>query len=200
MIDEPFCKYCALPIEKMGECEFCAEHEFSFDEARAHGLYRGELRKAILEMKRRHSPRLAEALSMGLLAAFKAANWEVDCIVPIPLAAGRSRERGYNQAELLARPLAAHSGVPWRNDLLVRQRETLPQKGLQPGERRKNLRGAFRAERGNAQGLRVCVVDDIMTTGATLDAAAYALKRAGAKRVYALSLARTILQEATSFW
>lgn len=113
-----------------------------------------------------------------------------DVLIPIPLHAKRLRERGYNQALELVRPLAQTLGVPLRVDALVRMRATPPQTGLDAAARKRNLRGAFAVEPGVSLPAHVALFDDVMTTGATLREAARTLLRAGVARVDAWSLAR----------
>lgn len=112
-----------------------------------------------------------------------------DLILPIPLHARRRRQRGYNQSELLARPLGEALHIPVDAKLLQRTRHTIPQVGLGPEERHENVRGAFAADSGVA-GRRVLLIDDVLTTGATMTAAAEALLAAGAVSVAAYCLAR----------
>ncbi len=114
-----------------------------------------------------------------------------DLIVPIPLTAQRLRERGFNQAQELARALGARLGVPVAARLCVKTRDTLPQTRLPWKERRKNIRGAFVVE-GDLAGRHVAVVDDVLTTGATLSELARNLKRAGAATVTGYVIARTV--------
>ena len=114
-----------------------------------------------------------------------------DVIVPVPLHRARERERGFNQAALLARRIGRRLAVPTRPRWLARIRPTRPQSELSAGERRANVRGAFRASRRVA-GRHVLVVDDILTTGATVDACARALRDAGAQRVGVLTVARVL--------
>ena len=104
-------------------------------------------------------------------------------LVPVPLARARQRERGYNQSEVLARALAEHWHLPVRTDLLERSRSTATQTRLTPGERRRNVSGAFRAsaERASLRGLHLVLVDDVVTTAATLNACAAALHDGGAR-------------------
>ena len=109
----------------------------------------------------------------------------------MPLARTRERERGFNQAALLARRIGSHLGVPIRSSWLARIRSTRPQSELSATERRANVRDAFRAS-DRVAGHHVLVVDDILTTGATLDACARALRAAGARRVGALTVARVV--------
>jgi len=113
---------------------------------------------------------------------------EFDAVVPIPMAARRQRQRGYNQAERLARFVARDLGIPMRNDLLIRAGRSRPQVGLARSDRLQNVEGAFLATDA-CTGMRVLVVDDVSTTGSTFRVAATALKSAGAEAVYCLSLA-----------
>jgi ComF family protein len=113
-------------------------------------------------------------------------------LVPVPLSARRQRRRGYNQAARLAEALARRLGWRWRDDLLRRVRETPTQTALTPQARAANVSGAFRAEGRAADGLRILVVDDVFTTGATLTAAATALEVAGAAVVAGVTFARAL--------
>ena len=113
-----------------------------------------------------------------------------ELIVPVPLHLDRLRERGYNQAALLARGLSERSGLPIEEESLVRIKETAPQVALKADERRKNVRGAFRGQDENLRDRQVLLIDDVCTTGATLEACAEALHEKGARSVWALVLAR----------
>jgi ComF family protein len=115
----------------------------------------------------------------------------VDVIVPVPLHRSRLRERGYNQATLLAQALGAQVGLRVCEDWLVRTRATAPQVGLDASARKMNVIDAFQCRNGDAvAGQRVLLVDDVCTTGATLESCSLALHRAGARSVWALTLAR----------
>jgi ComF family protein len=119
--------------------------------------------------------------------------WEVDHVVPIPLGDGRKAERGYNQVALIGIPLALSLGFRYLPDGLRRIRDTRSQVGLESAERLENVRGAFLARRELVQNQALLLLDDVTTTGATLEAAAEALLNGGARQVYALTLARTVL-------
>jgi len=133
----------------------------------------------------------AAAAPMGSLMARRLAPRlrGVDCLVPIPLGRRRRRERGHNQAEEIARDIGRRLGIPVAPTLLARTRETRTQTALHPGERRANVAGAF-GTAGVRAGARVALVDDVLTTGATLAAAAQALSAAGAGAVGAVTFAR----------
>jgi ComF family protein len=117
--------------------------------------------------------------------------WPLDMVIPVPLSASRQRERGYNQAALLAYPFSLTSGLDYQPQALSRIRETPSQIGLTVKERHRNVHNAFSADNDKVFGRNILLIDDVMTTGATLDACAGALKAQGAGPVYALTLART---------
>jgi ComF family protein len=113
-----------------------------------------------------------------------------DAVVPVPLHASRERERGYNQAALLAHELSSRVRLPVVEDVLVRARETVPQVGLDATERRANVLHAFQCSTTGLAGGRVLLVDDVCTSGATLEAASDALREGGVSSVWAYTLAR----------
>jgi ComF family protein len=118
--------------------------------------------------------------------------WQIDVIIPVPLGVARQKERGYNQAALIARPVALGTGRSYRPKALSRVRETKTQVGLSIEERRKNVGGAFKAERQRVVDKNVLLIDDVLTTGSTMEACAAALIEAGAGKVYGLTLARAL--------
>ena len=186
----------------MAECGACREDDPSFDRARSFGLYAGKLRQVVLRLKFAGEERLGERLGELLAPPWNllGAPGEFDSplIVPVPLHPSRRRERGFNQSDLLAaglvRALVRQSGgvAPQvAKACLRRKRATPPQTGLSVAVRRKNPRGAFEVVKPDSvQGRTIVLVDDVMTTGATLSACARALKRAGAAQVMGLTLAR----------
>ena len=135
---------------------------------------------------RASAPRLAELMSAHILDRSIAA----DIITPVPLHPSRKRERGYNQSELLARGISKSTGIPMTAELLARIRNTPPQVSMStPEERRKNVVGAFECV-GDVAGKRVLLVDDVVTTGATVAECSAQLRNAGAASVWVLSLGR----------
>jgi ComF family protein len=148
------------------------------------------LREAMHRLKYRGQTALAVPLGKEMAAYWLRNGVPVQVIVPVPLHAARLRQRGHNQASLLARELARLTGLELDEQALIRARATASQVGLSASERRGNVRGAFRCRDGVLSGRRVLLVDDIFTTGATLQAAATALYEGGAGAVQGLTLAR----------
>jgi ComF family protein len=129
-------------------------------------------------------------LGIYLEARWRFAALPADLIVPVPLHAARQRERGYNQSALLAMPLSRVSNLPVAEPALERVKVTTPQVTLNAVERKANVRAAFEARSDLVRGRRVLLVDDVCTTGATLESSSIALRQAGAASVWALTLAR----------
>ncbi len=162
----------------------------TLDGIRAAAYYEGPLRNAILRLKFKHDIGLATALGPLLEACWQAHGVQADLLVPVPLGPKRRRERGYNQASLLAQALGDRIGIDAAPEALARTRETGSPIGLSFGERYSNVAGAFRAEARSLAGRRVALVDDVCTSGATLAACALALRDGGAAEVWGVALAR----------
>ena len=171
-------------------CGHCADLRPSFAGARSAFVYEGAAREAVHALKYDGVSSLARPMAHLMLG--RLVDWKppVDALAPVPLAGRRRRTRGYNQSELLARELARLTGLPLERRALVRQRAGAPQVG-QPDEeaRRRNVSGAFAPGPVSIKG-SVLLVDDVLTTGATLDACARVLLRGGAEAVFALTFAR----------
>jgi ComF family protein len=165
----------------------CRSGGRGFDEAFCYGAYEGTLRKLIHLFKYSGMRALDKPLGK-LLAAALPQDRQFDAVIPVPLHWRRRWQRGFNQSELLGKWIARRRGIPLIK-ALRRNSATRSQAGLSNSQRRENVAGAFRGRRRVA-GLRILLVDDVMTTGATAGACARALKKAGAKSVSVLSLAR----------
>ena len=196
------CEVCGRPLpgltRKEGEpllCPACQDKTYAFDRARSFGLYEKALVRAILLLKFEQIEPLGAwfAEQLAELVNVEAERLGADVVVPVPLHRERERERGYNQAALLSRPLAKRLRLPHKAVLLVRTRARPDKQVLSLEERWESVRGAFATRPGSqVDNLRVLLVDDVLTTGATLDACARALRDAGAKSVIGLTVARAI--------
>jgi ComF family protein len=204
-IPEPICAQCGRPIVSsavaecisLPRCHLCRHGTYDFDSARSFGPYTSHMSRAILMLKYGEVSPLG-AWFAGQLAGLVARTPDVfstDVLIPVPLDPGRLRERGYNQAELIARPLARILGIPFRSYLLIRTKPRPDKIRLTRRERWETVRGAYAThQRAQVDKLRVLLVDDVFTTGATLDACSRALKQAGAARVVGLTVARALPQ------
>jgi len=155
-------------------------------------VFEGPIRHALHKLKYRRNVALGDALAQHLAEYVGTLGWPADLVVPVPLGKKRAKERGYNQVGLVAMPLAAVNRWRYAPRALARSRETRSQVGLTAAERRENVSGAFRADAALVSGRTVLLMDDVATTGATLSACAAALLDAGARSVYALTLARAL--------
>ncbi len=174
-------------------CRRCRWGAYAFERVRSYGEYDGSLGDVIQLFKYRGVLALKDFLAACLAqtAQEELELGEINAIVPVPLHRSRERERGFNQSAVLAGALARQLGLPVREALLLRHRKTRPQTGLTFAQRRRNVRGAFAVRSGvTIDKLRILLVDDVYTTGATAHACARALRRAGARSVVVLTVAR----------
>ena len=200
------CPRCSCPLEQTedeegvsggaGPCPNCASWEPVFDRLLVLGPFEGPMQQAVHALKFKQNRRLGFELGRraalcedlaGELSALQA-------LIPVPLYPARERERGYNQSLLLARGMASVLDIPIQEKVLRRKRATRQQATLDAGERQDNLRGAFEVVGALLPGLRVGVVDDVVTTGATLNACAWALKEVGMRSVWGVAVASPFRQ------
>ncbi|OLC12713.1 MAG: hypothetical protein AUH29_15590 [Candidatus Rokubacteria bacterium 13_1_40CM_69_27] len=204
-IGPPYCVTCGVPFATfdgtgdgtgapgpVSRCPACLAEPPAFDYARAAAQYSGPLREVLHELKfhgkRALAAPLADLLVEQCAGALPAAS---DALVPVPLGRARERERGFNQAALIAERVAGALGVPAQPRWLTRVRPTQPQSDLGAAERQANVRNAFQAAPAVA-GRHLVVIDDVLTTGATVSECARALRAAGARRVGVLTVARVV--------
>jgi len=198
-IEPPFCSICGIPFASKAvenhPCGACVTRGKYFTMARALGAYEGSLREAIhrwkYEGKIHLTPFFTEWMAEGLNRYWEPAS--LDLLIPVPLHTQRLRERGFNQALLLVKELSLRTGIPYRKTILQKKKSTLPQVNLSGTEREKGLRGAFQTI-GKEELLEksVLLVDDVYTTGATVNECSKVLLRGGAERVDVLTLAHAI--------
>lgn len=164
------------------------------DGVRSCYIYSGPIRRALHRLKYHGRYRIAQALAAGMVEGWARFAMKAELLVPVPASSARQRVRGYNQAAVLAQALAERVGIPCCPQALRRVRSTPSQVGLTQSARRENVQGAFAADPQWVRGKQVVVVDDVCTSGATLEACAAALYQAGARSVWGFTLARVILR------
>ena len=199
-IEPPYCTSCGRPFAvfapaaatAIGRCGDCVAAPPAWDYARAAASFDGPLRDALHALKFRGRRAVARPLAELVLEQCRTAlPVDVDAFVPVPLSAVRERERGFNQAELVATRVASSLAVRLQAGWLTRVRATASQSDLGAAERRANVRGAFAAS-PRVAGRHVVVVDDVLTTGATAAECCRALRAAGARTVGVLTVARVL--------
>jgi ComF family protein len=187
---------CGWPLPSgHASCSRCRRGRQPLDAGASLGPYEGALRTVIHELKYRGRRRVATRLAHALLAdtSARALLEGSDLLVPVPLHPRRLRERGFNQAALIARELARRTRRPCGEGVLVRRKDTSPQTGLSAAQRRRNVAGAFAVRhRGQVAGHVVTLIDDVFTTGATARSCARVLRASGAREVRLLSVARVV--------
>jgi ComF family protein len=190
LILPPYCLRCGHNLDYQDEpCFRCDAHPLHLEQIRSVAYHEGALRQAILALKYNHRADVVAPLAAFLQKYLGQNGLEFDLITAVPLHSERQLERGYNQAELLARALGAKIGRPYVAGLR-RVRATQDQIGLSLSARHENVRGAFAGDKAAFRGRRVLLVDDVCTTGATLDACASALELCGARSTFGLTVAR----------
>ena len=191
----PSCPRCALPTATAGICGSCQQCPPACDRVDSLFLYQEPLSLLVQQFKfnrKLEYGRLFAQLMADEIAAVCAPWTAPDLIIPVPLHHSRLRQRGYNQSWEIARQVSRLTGISSSHRTCRRIKKTPLQTALKASERRNNLRQAF-SVRISLQGLHVCIIDDVMTTGSTLEAIASALKKAGAKTVSGMVVARAVL-------
>ncbi len=192
LVDGKVCARCGVPCPPGQPCRQCQVDPLHYiDGIRSAAFFKNNpLRPAVHCLKYRGHKAVASILAEFLADTYHRHQLQAQVIVPVPLHASRYRERGYNQSDLLATALGRSLGLPVNRTSLVRIRPTRSQMELTAVERRKNVAKAFDCIDTQLSGQTVLVIDDVCTTGSTLDACAEALKQAGARQVWGLTLAR----------
>ena len=190
-VQQPFCFRCGRAVSDAAKeyCPDCLRRRRSFARSVAALEYNEAARDSVVRFKYhgRQQYAVSYAEEIWRLRKEEILSFRADAFVPVPIHRDRLRKRGYNQAELLAEELSKFSGIPLRRDVLFRKRRTGAQKALGPEARIRNLAGAFSA--GNVRGLQsVIIVDDIFTTGSTMEACTRVLLSAGVKTVFGVTL------------
>ncbi|MDI7260130.1 MAG: ComF family protein [Thermodesulfobacteriota bacterium] len=198
-ITPPFCTICGIPfVSREVEnhpCGACVTREKYFTIARALGHYEGPLREAIHRWKYEEKTHLTTFFG-GQLAEGLRRYWDpksLDFLIPVPLHPKRLRERGFNQVLLLVKELSRRTGIPYQKGLLQKKRPTVPQIDLSGTEREKGVKGSFHIQRKEeVEEKKILLVDDVFTTGATVNECSKVLLTAGAKRVDVFTIAHAL--------
>ncbi|OGF63860.1 MAG: hypothetical protein A2Y62_18930 [Candidatus Fischerbacteria bacterium RBG_13_37_8] len=202
IIDEPYCIRCSkpflnpllLPYADSLLCEDCQEHPIYFKKCRSLAIYQDEFIHIIHKFKFANKPYLGNNLGERLahLLLEEVDFQGIDLIIAVPLEKSRERKRGYNQSWLIAKYASKFLGIPVLRSVLGRHKG-IPQSNLSMRERRKNIRGSFFIKRGaGIKGKRILLIDDVFTTGSTVNECSRILRHAGAREVLVATLARTL--------
>lgn len=196
VIEEPRCKKCSKPIENVEReyCYDCSRREFHFERGYALWVYDNQMKQSISAFKYLGRREYVTFYTVEFLKYYGGIIKKIspDAFIPVPLHRSKQRKRGFNQAELLAKGIGKELKIPVLSQVLFRSKKTLPQKELNDRDRLKNLFQAFSLYPGENNNLinlnKIILVDDIYTTGSTIEACSRVLKRAGVKEVYFISL------------
>lgn len=159
---------------------------------RSWAVFDSPIQNALHTMKYRGNISLGDALASQMQDFLRSLRWNIDIMIPIPLGKQRLIERGYNQVALVAQPLAYHLGLVYAPQALWKSRDTRSQVGLNISQRRENVENAYQADQSMVSGKSVLLMDDVSTTGSTLSSSTDALLMAGAREVYAITIARAL--------
>lgn len=191
-IKEPVCKKCGRQLGNAHQeyCTDCTRKVHYFLQGKAVFAYRGEMKLSMYRFKYANKREYADFFAEEAVRGYSAwINWRgIDVIVPVPMYAAKKRNRGYNQAEVFAKALGREMHIPTDERLVKRVKNTIPQKALNDKQRKDNLKGAFQVRTNIVKYKKILLVDDIYTTGATMDAIAQELKKLGAKEIYFMSI------------
>lgn len=193
-IEPPFCRKCGTPCAEYN-CSDCRSREYYFDISRSAAIYDGVLKEAIRQFKYKFNIVMADPLSEIMINRFPKSGLigKFDFVIPVPIHQARRIERGFNQAEELASRFCDKIHVPLDLDVLYKKTDTKHQANLPQDMRAVNLKGVFAVKNSSRViGKRILLVDDVFTTGTTLNEAAKALKNSGALSICAYTLAKSL--------
>lgn len=191
-VSDPYCLKCGKPIRdsSMAYCSQCTNNIRYYDEGRAAFIYEDIMRKSIYSFKYGGREEYAKYYASQIYAEFgpKIKEWNAEGLIPIPIHKSRYKKRGYNQAYLISKELSKLTGIPTYDNILKRVKNTVVQKNLNAIERSNNLKNAFKITKNAVKLQSAILVDDIYTTGSTINVAAAVLKDAGTSKIYYLTL------------
>lgn len=196
-IREPKCKKCGKPFETADEgqmireyCADCVKRRHFYDRGMAVFCYNEEIKESIYRFKYHNQRTYADFYGQEICNRYgrEIRRMGIEALIPVPISVEKQRKRGFNQAELIAKVVGEQLNIPVETQLIVRIKNTIPQKELNQEERRKNLNNAFQITENRVKYKKIMLVDDIYTTGSTIDACAIPLRKAGIEEVSFVSL------------
>lgn len=191
-IQEPRCKKCGKPIryEEQEYCLDCQKQSFHYVQGRSLWIHKGAVPWSIYQFKYHNRRIYGQFYAQELYRVYgrMIVEWGIDLIVPVPLHWRRRRKRGYNQAEIVAKNLGELTGIPVETGLVIRKKFTEPQKSLNNKERAKNLKGVFEVRKTTVRQKNILLIDDIYTTGSTIDEISKILLEKGHNKVWFLTI------------
>ncbi len=192
-VQEPRCFQCGKPVmtQEIEFCYDCSRKKYVYTKGLSVFLYNPIMKKSIYEFKYNNKREYGEFYAQEIVKELgdQIKKWKVEAIIPVPLHKSRRKRRGFNQAELVANKVGQRLGIPVEASLVARTRKTLPQKQLNDKERQNNLKKAFKMMRNDVKLSTAVILDDIYTTGSTVDEVAAVLRAAGVEKVYVICIA-----------
>ena len=192
ILEGDLCEICSKPLADAGKsrCKDCRERVHFFENGKALWVYEGAVKEAVKAYKYRNRQEMGVLFAKAMARYYNENElWQVDYVVPVPLHREKKRMRGFDQTALMADIFSEHTGIPILEDVLTRQVVTLPQEGLSDKERMANVHKAFACSELPKVGLRLLLLDDVYTTGATLDGCARVMADCGAGEIYFMTIA-----------
>lgn len=192
------CIRCDMPLledDYANVCFNCKRHNYHYTAVKSAFQYTGNIRSCIYRFKYKHQKFLGEYLSKFMVVKYAQLDWHIDGVIPVPLHPARQKKRGYNQAEELAKPFCDDLALPLLN-ILQRVKDTPSQTTLSPSDRANSVKDAFiLTDKSLVKGKNILIIDDVYTTGATIEEITNLLLRAGANAVYGLTLAHAVIKK-----
>ena len=197
-IQGQLCPKCGEPSKHKDLCNSCKADPPCFESLRGIAHYAGPIRQCVIKLKYDSDYALAEFLAEMMIHEIHKLGWDLELVTSVPLSKLKHQERGYNQANLLARPIAYALRVPFKPDAITRSKDTRSQVGLSAFERAENLKNAFSADSQIVRKKRILIIDDVTTTGTTINECSRALLSSGANCVFGMTLARPLLGKSSN--
>jgi len=189
---EPYCEKCGIPTSRIEICEKCQKDPPAYRMLRSWAVFDSPVQDGLHALKYRGNMAIGEGFALQMVDFVRSLPWKVDLVIPMPLGKQRLKERGYNQVAVVAQPLAYFAELAYAPNALWKSRETRSQVGLNIQQRRQNVQNIYQADPKQVRQKSVLLMDDVATTGSTISSSTEALLSAGAREVYAITIARAL--------